>query len=161
MPSSGGLEVYVCHPRVHIDRSRAAMAKTSAYSHRLTPTWPNHRLTPTGMLRTHPALGIPVLDALEFLKAMAKPCAVAELVNLLCARYQGFIVLPGILSEDELRPIRAHQLTLRNDRDALPAHERDYHGGASSRRRECHSADIPLSITADTPTEGRRGGAAE
>ena len=37
----------------------------------------------------------------------------------------------------------------------------DVEGGALSRRRDCHSAELSLSITIETPTKGREGGAAE
>ena len=45
----------------------------------------------------------------------------------------GFLLLPGLLSSEELGPIIEHQLAFRNDRDSLPPEQRDWHGGASVR----------------------------
>ncbi len=44
---------------------------------------------------------------------------------------KGWIALPGLLSEDQLEPIRAHQMAFLNDRESLPAEEQDNHGGPS------------------------------
>ena len=44
---------------------------------------------------------------------------------------KGWIALPGLLSESELEPIRAHQLGFLHDRESLPPEERDNHGGPS------------------------------
>ena len=44
---------------------------------------------------------------------------------------KGWILLPALFSETELTPIREHQMRFLYDREALPAHERDNHGGAS------------------------------
>jgi hypothetical protein len=44
---------------------------------------------------------------------------------------KGWHVLPALFNEDELKPIRAHQMRFLYERDTLPAHERDNHGGAS------------------------------
>lgn len=42
---------------------------------------------------------------------------------------KGFILLPALLSEEELAPIRAHQHRFLYERESLPPHERDNHGG--------------------------------
>ena len=44
---------------------------------------------------------------------------------------KGWICLPGLLSEDQLEAIRAHQLAFLHDRESLPPQERDNHGGPS------------------------------
>ena len=44
---------------------------------------------------------------------------------------KGWICLPGLLSGDQLEAIRAHQLAFLHDRESLPPHERDNHGGPS------------------------------
>jgi len=44
---------------------------------------------------------------------------------------KGWLLLPALFSEDELQPIREHQMRFLYDRDSLPAHERDNHGGVS------------------------------
>jgi hypothetical protein len=44
---------------------------------------------------------------------------------------QGWLLLPGLLTEEQLEPIRAHQLANKYDQDSLPADQRDYHGGPS------------------------------
>jgi hypothetical protein len=44
---------------------------------------------------------------------------------------KGWIALPGLLSEEELEPVREHQLRFLKDRDSLPPRERDNHGGPS------------------------------
>ena len=44
---------------------------------------------------------------------------------------KGFILLPALLSEEELVPIRAHQHKFLYERESLPPHERDNHGGPS------------------------------
>ena len=47
------------------------------------------------------------------------------------ADLQGYLVLPGILSSEQVAPILQHQLQFRTDPASLPVHERDYHGGPS------------------------------
>ena len=42
---------------------------------------------------------------------------------------KGFILLPALLSEEELATIRAHQHRFLYERESLPPHERDNHGG--------------------------------
>ena len=44
---------------------------------------------------------------------------------------KGWICLPGLLSEEELIPVREHQMKFLYERDSLPPDERDNHGGAS------------------------------
>ena len=44
---------------------------------------------------------------------------------------KGWIALPGLLSQEELGPIREHQLTFLKDRESLPPNKRDNHGGPS------------------------------
>lgn len=44
---------------------------------------------------------------------------------------RGWLLLPALLSEQELGPIRQHQMTFLNERDSLPLDERDHHGGPS------------------------------
>ena len=44
---------------------------------------------------------------------------------------KGFILLPALLSEEELVLIRAHQHKFLFERESLPPHERDNHGGLS------------------------------
>ena len=44
---------------------------------------------------------------------------------------KGFILLPALLSEEELATIRAHQHRFLYERESLPPHERDNHGGSS------------------------------
>ena len=44
---------------------------------------------------------------------------------------KGWICLPGLLSEEELIPIREHQMKFLNEGETLPPDERDNHGGAS------------------------------
>ncbi|MEE2658194.1 MAG: phytanoyl-CoA dioxygenase family protein [Candidatus Latescibacterota bacterium] len=44
---------------------------------------------------------------------------------------KGWICLPGLLSEQDLKPIRVHQMKFLNDRESLPAEQRDNHGGPS------------------------------
>ena len=44
---------------------------------------------------------------------------------------KGFIALPGLLAEEELQEIRAHQMKFLYERESLPADERDHHGGPS------------------------------
>ena len=44
---------------------------------------------------------------------------------------KGWICLPGLLTEEQVGPIREHQLTFLHDRESLPPHERDNHGGPS------------------------------
>ncbi|MYF73796.1 MAG: hypothetical protein F4175_10595, partial [Gemmatimonadetes bacterium] len=44
---------------------------------------------------------------------------------------KGWICLPGLLSEEELIPIREHQMKFLNESETLPPDERDNHGGAS------------------------------
>ena len=44
---------------------------------------------------------------------------------------KGFILLPALLSEEELVLIRAHQHKFLYERESLPPHERDNHGGPS------------------------------
>ena len=44
---------------------------------------------------------------------------------------KGWVLLPALFSEDELKPIREHQMRFLYDRESLPPHERDNHGGAS------------------------------
>ena len=44
---------------------------------------------------------------------------------------KGWICLPGLLTEEQLEPIREHQLAFLHDRESLPAEERDNHGGPS------------------------------
>ena len=44
---------------------------------------------------------------------------------------KGFILLPALLSEEELVQIRAHQHKFLYERESLPPHERDNHGGPS------------------------------
>lgn len=43
---------------------------------------------------------------------------------------KGWLLLPSLLSEEELGPIREHMLTLQYDRDKLPPHHRHQFGGA-------------------------------
>ena len=44
---------------------------------------------------------------------------------------KGWISLPGLLGEEQLEDIRAHQMKFLYQRDELPPHERDNHGGPS------------------------------
>ena len=44
---------------------------------------------------------------------------------------KGFIALPGLLAEEELQEIRAHQMKFLYERESLPVDERDHHGGPS------------------------------
>ena len=44
---------------------------------------------------------------------------------------KGWISLPGLLSEEQLELVRAHQMKFLYERDALPKEERDNHGGPS------------------------------
>jgi hypothetical protein len=44
---------------------------------------------------------------------------------------KGWIALPGLLTEEQLGPIREHQMKFVNDRESLPRSERDNHGGPS------------------------------
>lgn len=44
---------------------------------------------------------------------------------------QGWILYPGLLSEEQLAPIREHQLKFRYEPESLPPEHRDYHGGPS------------------------------
>ena len=44
---------------------------------------------------------------------------------------KGFILLPALLSEEELVQIRAHQMKFLYERESLPPDERDNHGGPS------------------------------
>lgn len=44
---------------------------------------------------------------------------------------KGWIALPGLFTEEELAPIREHQLRFLNDRESLPPEERNNHGGPS------------------------------
>ena len=44
---------------------------------------------------------------------------------------KGFIALPGLLAEEELQEIRAHQMKFLYERESLPTDERDHHGGPS------------------------------
>lgn len=44
---------------------------------------------------------------------------------------KGFILLPALLSEEELVLIRAHQMKFLYERESLPPDERDNHGGPS------------------------------
>ena len=44
---------------------------------------------------------------------------------------KGWICLPGLLSEEELIPVREHQMKFLNEPETLPPDERDNHGGAS------------------------------
>ena len=44
---------------------------------------------------------------------------------------KGWISLPGLLSNEKLEPIRAHQMKFLYERDSLPKEERDNHGGPS------------------------------
>ncbi len=44
---------------------------------------------------------------------------------------KGWIALPSLLSEEQLGPIREHQMAFLNDRDTLPLEEQDNHGGPS------------------------------
>jgi hypothetical protein len=43
----------------------------------------------------------------------------------------GWLLLPGLLTEKELGPIRAHQLAFKNHPETLPPNQRDIHGGPS------------------------------
>ncbi len=44
---------------------------------------------------------------------------------------KGWIALPGLLTEEQLEPVREHQLKFLDDRESLPPEERDNHGGSS------------------------------
>lgn len=44
---------------------------------------------------------------------------------------KGWIALPGLLTEAQLGPIQEHQMKFLKERDSLPPHERDNHGGPS------------------------------
>jgi hypothetical protein len=44
---------------------------------------------------------------------------------------KGWIALPGLLSEEELEPVREHQMAFLKDRESLPPDQRDNHGGPS------------------------------
>jgi hypothetical protein len=44
---------------------------------------------------------------------------------------RGWILLPGLLTEEQLVPIRAHQLRLKYDKQSLPPAMRDVHAGPS------------------------------
>jgi len=46
---------------------------------------------------------------------------------------KGFILFPGVLSEDEMEPIREQIEAMRNDPDSLPAEARRLPGGATSK----------------------------
>ena len=41
---------------------------------------------------------------------------------------KGFLALPGLLTAEELGPIREHQMKFLYERDSLPPDERDNHG---------------------------------
>ena len=44
---------------------------------------------------------------------------------------KGFVLLPALLSEEELVAIRAHQMKFLYERESMPPDERDNHGGPS------------------------------
>ncbi|MSS70578.1 MAG: hypothetical protein EXS64_03715 [Candidatus Latescibacteria bacterium] len=44
---------------------------------------------------------------------------------------KGWICLPGLLSEEQLTPVQAHQMKFMYERDSLPPEHRDNHGGPS------------------------------
>ena len=44
---------------------------------------------------------------------------------------KGWICLPGLLSEEQLTSVRAHQMKFLHERDTLPPEHRDNHGGPS------------------------------
>ena len=44
---------------------------------------------------------------------------------------KGWLCLSGLLTEEQLGPIRDHQLRFLYDRDSLPPEQRDNHGGPS------------------------------
>lgn len=44
---------------------------------------------------------------------------------------KGWLLLPGLLAEEQLVAIRAHQMKFLYERASLPSHERDNHGGPS------------------------------
>ncbi len=44
---------------------------------------------------------------------------------------KGWIALPGLLSDEQLGPVREHQMKFLQERESLPAEERDNHGGPS------------------------------
>lgn len=44
---------------------------------------------------------------------------------------KGWISLPGLLTDAQLEAVRAHQLAFLFNRESLPTHERDNHGGSS------------------------------
>ncbi len=44
---------------------------------------------------------------------------------------KGWICLPGLLTKEQVGPIREHQLAFLHDRESLPPEERDNHGGPS------------------------------
>ena len=44
---------------------------------------------------------------------------------------KGWITLPGLLDEQQLQPIRAHQMRFLYERETLAPEERDNHGGPS------------------------------
>jgi|EP01047_Picozoa_sp_COSAG01_P033752 hypothetical protein len=43
----------------------------------------------------------------------------------------GWLLLPALLGEEQLQPIREHQLKFKYEPESLPAEERDFHGGPS------------------------------
>ena len=47
---------------------------------------------------------------------------------------RGWLLLPGLLSEEELVPIRDHQLKNKYEPESLPPDQRDTHGGPSQVR---------------------------
>ena len=44
---------------------------------------------------------------------------------------KGWLLLPSLLTEEQLGPIREHQMRFLKDRESLPPEERDNHGGPS------------------------------
>lgn len=44
---------------------------------------------------------------------------------------KGWIAIPGLLTEEQLGPIREHQMAFLNERESLPPDQQDNHGGPS------------------------------
>ena len=44
---------------------------------------------------------------------------------------KGWIALPGVLDQEQLGPVRQHQMKFLYQRDSLPPEQRDNHGGLS------------------------------
>ena len=71
----------------------------------------------TNLLPTHNADGLPVIPMSPEQKYIFD--------------LKGWLCLPGLLTQEELGPIREHQMKFLHHREELPPHERDNHGGPS------------------------------